>query len=186
MEFKSILSVTLILFAVIDILGSIPILVNIREQSGKIRSEAATLVAGSIMIIFLYTGESLLGLIGIDIASFALAGAVVMAIIALEMILGINIFKEDPDPKVASIVPIAFPLIAGAGTLTTLISLRVEFDITEILVGILINLVLVYLVLRSIPLISRILGSGGLSVLRRIFGIILLAIAIKIFKTYIQ
>lgn len=181
---KEITTVSLILFAVIDILGSVPILVDIKQKVGRIRSFTATITAGTIMILFLLTGDQLLSLIGIDVASFAVAGSIVIFLMGLEMILGINIFKsEDVDPKSASIMPIAFPLIAGSGTLTTILSLRSEYDYSVIAVSIFINLSIVFLVLKGLPFIEKILGKQGIEVLRRIFGIILLAIAIKLFKT---
>lgn len=185
MNFSDILTVTLTLFAVIDILGSIPIIVGLRAKMGHIQSEKATIIAGIIMILFLFVGEKLLALIGIDVASFALAGAFVIFLLALEMILNIELFKSDDDDTSGSIVPIAFPLIAGSGTLTTLISLRSTYSITDIIVGVSINLVFVYLVLKSTGKIEKALGKGGINVLRRVFGIILLAIAIKLTKLHI-
>jgi multiple antibiotic resistance protein len=183
-NFKEIFSVTLILFSVIDVLGSIPVIVDFRKRLGHIESGKATLVAGTIMIVFLFLGERLLSLFGVDVASFAIAGAVILFLLGLEMILGINIFKhESMDVTTASIVPIAFPIIAGAGTMTTLLALRSTYEIQNILVGILANLVFVFLVLRSSSWIGSKLGSGGIDILRKVFGIILLAIAIKLFKT---
>ncbi len=182
--FKEILSVSLILFAVIDILGSIPVLVDIKSKVGQIHTAKATYTAGIIMLLFLLIGESLLKIIGIDIPSFAVAGSIVIFIIALEMILGISLMKsDDANPSNASIVPIAFPLIAGAGTLTTILSLKAEYSQMTIALGIFLNLILVYFVLRSVPYLERKLGSGGIDILRRIFGIVLLSIAIKLFKT---
>jgi multiple antibiotic resistance protein len=183
-NFKEIFSVTLILFSVIDVLGSIPVIVDFRKRLGHIESGKATLVAGTIMIVFLFLGERLLSLFGVDVASFAIAGAVILFLLGLEMILGINIFKhESMDVTSASIVPIAFPIIAGTGTMTTLLALRSTYEIQNILVGILANLVFVFLVLRSSSWIGSKLGSGGIDILRKVFGIILLAIAIKLFKT---
>lgn len=181
---KEILTVSLVLFAVIDVVGSIPVLIKIKQDSGKIQELKATLVSGGIMITFLFLGESLLSLIGIDIASFALAGAVIIFIIALEMILEVNLFKGESTTGLSSVVPIAFPLIAGAGTLTTLLSLRADYQLAPIMVGIAINLLIIYLILRFVPKIEKLLGSQGIGLLRRVFGIILLAIGIKIFKTY--
>ena len=181
--FKEIITATVILFAVIDIVGSIPVLVDIRAKTGTIHSKKATIVAGVIMIIFLFLGESLLSLIGIDISSFALAGSIVIFFIALEMILGINIFKDEADASTASVVPIAFPLIAGAGTMTTILSLKSEFSMENIVVAIILNLIVVYITLKFVPYLEKKLGKGGISVLRRVFGIILLAIAIKLFKS---
>ena len=185
MNFSDILTVTLTLFAVIDILGSIPIIIGLKAKMGHVQSEKATLVAGIIMILFLFLGESILNLIGIDIASFALAGALVIFLLALEMILNIELFKSDEDDTSGSIVPIAFPLIAGSGTLTTLISLRSTYSINDIVVGVIVNLIFVYIVLKSTGKLERLLGKGGINVLRRVFGIILLAIAIKLTKLHI-
>lgn len=185
-SFKEILSVTLILFSVIDILGSIPIIISMRQKVGHIQSEKATLASGVLMIVFLYLGESILGLFGVDISSFAIAGALVIFIIGLEMILGVEFFRHeqvDGGSGTSSIVPIAFPLIAGAGTMTTLLSLRAEYSLPNILVGIIVNLLFVYLVLKTTNWLERKLGKAGLNILRKVFGIILLSIAIKLFKT---
>lgn len=184
LDFKEILSVSLILFSVIDILGSIPIIVNLRQKVGHIQSEKATLAAGILMILFLLAGKAILNLFGIGVEDFAIAGALIIFAIGAEMILGIELFKSDPDASQnASIVPIAFPLIAGAGTLTTILTLKAEFAQINIAIGILLNLVLVYIVLKSTGWLERKIGKTGLDVLRRIFGIILLSIAVKIFKT---
>ena len=181
LDHKQILSVTMILFAIIDIIGSIPIVIALRKKAGKIQSEKATLVALVLMILFLYLGDELLKLIGLDVPSFAIAGSIVIFVIAMEMILGINLFKEDLSESV-SIVPLAFPLIAGAGTMTTLLSLRSEYQIQNILVAVILNMLFVYIVLKNVVRIEKLLGQSGLSVLRRAFGIILLAIAIKLFR----
>ncbi len=184
LDIKEILSVSLILFSVIDILGSIPIVVNLRKKVGHIQSEKATLAAGILMILFLFAGKSVLSLFGIGVEDFAIAGALIIFAIGAEMILGIELFKPDPDASEgASIVPIAFPLIAGAGTLTTILTLKAEFAQLNIAIGILLNLIFVYAVLKSTSWLERKLGKTGLDVLRRIFGIILLSIAVKIFKT---
>lgn len=184
LDLKEIFSVTLILFSVIDILGSIPFIIIIRKREGRIYAEKATLISAVLMVSFLYLGQSILKLFGLDVASFALAGAIVIFIVALEMILGITIIKDDPDAKgSSSIVPIAFPLIAGAGTLTTILALRAVYQEWNVLAGILLNLVFVYIVLRASPWLERVIGKSGFSVLRRVFGVILLAIAVKIFKT---
>ena len=185
MNFSDVLTVTLTLFAVIDVLGSIPVIVGLKSKMGHIQSGKATLVAGVIMVSFLFVGERILTLIGIDLASFALAGAFVIFLLALEMILNIEIFKSDEGDTSGSIVPIAFPIIAGSGTLTTLISLRSTYSINDVVVGVLVNLLFVYLVLKSTGKIERVLGKGGINVLRRVFGIILLAIAIKLTKLHI-
>ena len=176
------LSAFLILFAVIDIPGSIPIIVSLRKKVGHVQSEKATIVAGIIMIVFLFVGESILNLLGVDVQSFAIAGSFVIFFLALEMILGITIYKEE-SPSTASIVPIAFPLIAGAGSMTSLVSLQAEFDNINIIIAIVANMIVVYAVLKNTERLERILGPGGLSVLRKVFGIILLAIAVKLFFT---
>lgn len=184
-NFKEIISVSLILFSVIDILGSIPIIINIRKREGHVQSEKATIVAGVIMIGFMFLGTSILKLFGIDIGSFAVAGALVMFLIGLEMILGIDLFKSDPDSSGSgSIVPLAFPLIAGAGTMTTILTLKAEYAQPNILMGIIVNLVFVYAVLKLSGWLERKIGKAGFDILRKVFGIILLSIAIKLFKTY--
>ena len=184
---REILSVTLILFSVIDIIGNIPIIIDLRKKAGHVQSEKATLVSGVIMVVFLLVGEGILGLFGIDIYSFAIAGALVMFLIGMEMILGIQLFKnEQDDVSSASIVPLAFPLIAGAGTMTTLISLKAEYETANIFVGIFINLLFVYIVLKTSGWLEKKLGKAGFQILRKVFGIILLSIAIKIFKTHLQ
>ena len=183
-DFKQILSVSLILFSVIDILGSIPIIINLRKKAGHIQSGKATLAAGVLMILFLIGGKSILGLFGIGVDDFAIAGALIIFALGAEMILGIELFKPDPEASTsASIVPIAFPLIAGAGTLTTILTLKAEYSQWNIAIGNVLNLLLVYAVLKSTSWLERKLGKTGLDVLRRIFGIILLSIAVKIFKT---
>jgi multiple antibiotic resistance protein len=184
MNIKEIFSVTLILFSVIDILGSIPFVILIRKREGRIYAEKATFIAAVLMIVFLFLGQSILKLFGLDVGSFAVAGAIVMFIIAMEMILGIDLIKDDPDAKgTGSIVPIAFPLIAGAGTLTTILSLRAVYEETNILIGIVLNLIFVYIVLRSSGWLEQKIGKSGFVVLRKVFGVILLAIAVKIFKS---
>lgn len=182
LSLKEIFSVTLTLFAVIDILGSIPIILRLRARPGGIHAEQATLVAGVLMVVFLFVGESILALFGIDFQSFALAGSIVIFLIAIEMLLGITLFRSDPEAGGGTIVPLAFPLIVGAGTMTTLISLRAAYSLPNVLVGIGVNLIFVYAVLRASPWIERKLGKAGEDILRRVFGVILLAIAIKLFK----
>ena len=179
-NYNDALSAFLILFDVIDILGSIPIIVTWRKKVGQVQSEKATLVAGAIMIVFLFLGERILHLLGVDVQSFAIAGSFVLFFLALEMILGITLYKEE-SPNTASIVPIAFPMIAGAGTMTSLVSLRAEFANINIIIAIVLNMIVVYAVLKNTERIERILGSGGLSILRKVFGVILLAIAVKLF-----
>jgi len=183
-DFKQIISVTLILFSVIDIIGSVPIVIDLRKKAGTVHSGKATLVAGILMIVFLFLGQSILGLFGLTLQSFAVAGAIIIFLIALEMILGRDFFKYHPNEiESASIVPIAFPLIAGAGTLTTILSIRAEFLAVNIVVGILINLLIVYLVLKSSNWLEKKIGPSGFGILRRVFGIILLSIAVKLFIT---
>ncbi|OIN58157.1 MarC family protein [Arsenicibacter rosenii] len=184
LNFKEVISVTLILFSVIDIVGSLPVIIDLRQKVGKIESEKATLASGLLMLLFLFLGESILKLFGVDVSSFAVAGALIIFLIGLEMILGRTIFKAEVSTGGAThIVPIAFPLIAGAGTLTTLLSLKAEYQTINIIGGILINLALIYIVLRASEWLETRIGPGGLNVLRKIFGIILLAIAIKLFKS---
>jgi len=179
---KEIASITMILFAIIDILGSIPVIIDLRQKAGKIESGKASLVALVLMIAFLFIGESMLKLIGIDIASFAIAGSLVIFFIAMEMVLGIAFFKDDSF-ETASIVPLAFPLIAGAGTMTTILSLKSEYQTQNIVVGILINILIIYVVLKNTYRLEKVLGRTGLAVLRKAFGVILLAIAIKLFRS---
>jgi len=179
-NFKEIVTATMILFAVIDILGSIPIIISLRNKVGRIQSEKASLVAVGIMIAFLFVGEGILHLIGIDVNSFAVAGAFVIFFLAVEMVLGITLFRDD-EPETASIVPIAFPLIAGAGTMTSILALRAEYQVQNIVVAILVNVLFVYLVLKSSVRIEKVLGKNGLSVIRKVFGVILLAISVKLF-----
>ncbi|MEN1783531.1 MAG: MarC family protein [Bacteroidota bacterium] len=181
-NFKEIATASMILFAVIDILGSIPIIIALRKKVGHVQSGKAALVATGIMISFLFVGERILQLIGIDVNSFAVAGALVMFFLAVEMVLGITLFRDD-EPETASVVPIAFPLIAGAGTMTSILALRAEYQVQNIVVAILINIIFVYLVLKSSGHIARILGKNGLGVIRKVFGVILLAIAVKLFAS---
>ena len=184
-DFKQILTATMILFAVIDILGSIPIIISLRKKVGHIESEKASIVAACIMIAFLFVGESILSLIGIDVNSFAVAGAFIIFFLAIEMVLGISLYKDD-QPESASIVPIAFPLIAGAGTMTSLLSLRAEYHVENIITAIIINIIFVYIVLKSSGNIENILVKIGLNIIRKVFGVILLAIAVKLFATNIN
>ena len=182
---KEFFSASMILFAVIDVIGNIPLILVLREKYKIIESEKASIISLGIMILFLYLGEIILNLLGVDINSFSIAGSIIILFIATEMILGINLYK-DKNPKTASIVPIAFPLIAGPGTLTTLISIRSEYDKINIILAIIINMIIVYMVLKSSEKIEKILGSQGIHILRKIFGIILLAIGIKLFTTNIK
>ena len=184
---KQMVAVTFTLFAVIDMVGSVPILLSLKaKMGGQIRSLQATLASGALMILFLFAGQEFLNLLGLDVKSFAVAGSIVIFIIALEMILGLEFFKPDNNAKSGSVVPIAFPLIAGSGTLTTVMSLKANYATINIFIGIFINLVVVYLVLGSLKWIEKALGPSGLVVVRKFFGVILLAIAVKIFGTNIQ
>lgn len=184
-DFKETFTASMILFAVIDIVGSIPIIVDLRRKVGHIQSEKASVVAGILMIIFMFVGESMLSLIGIDVNSFAVAGAFIIFFIALEMILGVQLYKDDA-PETAAIIPIAFPLIAGAGTLTSVLSLRSEFHAINIIIAIIVNIGFVYIVLKNSGRIEKVLGKQGIGVVRKIFGVILLAIAVKLFATNIK
>lgn len=186
-SFKEIFTAFMILFAVIDIVGNIPIIIDLRKKVGHIQSEKASIIAGVIMIIFLFLGQNILSLIGIGVNSFAVAGAFVLFFIALEMILGITLYKEEENSaKTASVFPLAFPLIAGPGSLTTLLSLRSEFRIENIIIAVIINVVFIYLVLKTSAKIERILGQNGISIIRKVFGVILLAIAVKLFTSNIK
>jgi len=175
----------MVLFAVIDIVGSIPIIIDLRNKVGHIQSEKASIVSAVIMIAFLFIGESLLTLIGIDVNSFAVAGSFVLFFLALEMILGVRLYKDDA-PETASVVPLAFPLIAGAGSMTTILSLKAEFDTINIIIAIVLNVIFVYGVLKSSRKLEKMFGKGGLAVIRKVFGIVLMAIAIKLFASNIQ
>ena len=185
LNFREIFTATMILFAVIDIIGSIPIIIDLRNKVGHIQSEKASVVAGLIMIVFLFIGKEILSLIGIDVNSFAVAGSFVLLFLALEMILGIQLYKEDA-PETASVVPLAFPLIAGAGSMTSILSLRSEYASINIVIAIILNIIFVYLVLKSSRRIEHFIGKGGIAVIRKVFGIILLAIAVKLFTSNIQ
>ncbi len=185
LDIKQIITATMVLFAVIDIIGSIPIIVDLRQKVGHIQSEKASLVAGLIMILFLFLGEEILNLIGIDVNSFAVAGSFVLLFLALEMILGVKLYKDEA-PETASVVPLAFPLIAGAGTMTTLLSLKAEYDTNNIIVAIILNIGFVYAVLKLSSKIEKIIGKGGIAVIRKVFGIVLMAIAVKLFASNIQ
>lgn len=182
-SFDQLLTVSFTLFAVIDIVGSVPLLISLQEKMGAIRAMAATLVSGGLMILFLFVGEPFLHMLGVDIRSFAVGGSIVIFLLGLEMVLGHEIFKGDSNAKSGTVVPIAFPIIAGSGTLTTLMSLKANFDEWYILLGILVNLIVVFVVLKSLRVIERILGPAGLLAVRKFFGVILLAIAVKIFSS---
>ncbi len=183
-DFKEMLTASVILFAVIDIVGSIPLIITLREKLGHIQSEKASVVAAIIMIGFLFLGEEILKLIGIDINSFAVAGSFVIFFLALEMILGITLYRDEA-PETASIVPLAFPMIAGAGTMTSLLSLRAEYHVLNIIIAIVVNILFVYLILKTSKYIGKKLGKSGINIIRKVFGIVLLAIAVKLFTTNI-
>ena len=185
LDIREIITVGMVLLAVIDIVGSIPIIIDLRAKHGHIESEKASIVAGIIMIVFLFAGEELLKLIGIDVNSFAVAGSFVLFFLALEMILGIRIYRDE-EASSASIVPLAFPLIAGAGTMTTLLSLRSQFHTINIVIAIILNIILVYIVLKSTSKIEKMLGENGLGVIRKTFGVVLLAIAVKLFAANVK
>ena len=183
---NELLTVTFTLFAVIDIIGSVPILISLKNKMGGINEVKATLISGALMILFLYVGEKFLGILGLDIKSFAVGGSIVIFILGLEMVLGLELFKSEKDAKASTMVPIAFPLIAGSGTLTTIMSLKANYTETTVLIAILLNLIIVFIVLKSLNLIKRLLGPAGMIAVRKFFGVILLAIAVKIFATNAQ
>jgi len=187
LDIKEIFTAFMVLFAVIDIVGSIPIIIDLRKKVGHIQSEKASIFAGIIMIFFLFLGKSLLSLIGVGVNSFAVAGAFILFFIALEMILGITLYKEeDTNPMTASVFPLAFPLIAGPGSLTTLLSLRAEYHVENIIIAVVLNVFLIYIVLKTSAKIERFLGPNGISIIRKVFGVILLAIAVKLFAHNIK
>jgi len=187
LNFEEILTAFMVLFAVIDIIGNIPIIIDLRKKAGHIQSEKASIIAGVIMILFLFLGKSILNLIGIDVNSFAVAGAFILFFIALEMILGITLYKHDENAALtASVFPLAFPLIAGPGSLTTLLALRAEFRTENIIIAVVINVVVIYAVLKTSTRIEKILGPTGISIIRKVFGVILLAIAVKLFTSNIK
>ena len=181
-DYKEIVTVTFTLFAVIDILGSLPVIISIKRKMGDINAALATLVSGGLMLLFFLVGEQMLQFMGLDIHSFAIAGSIVIFILGMEMVLGLDIFKHDDNMKASTLVPVAFPLIAGSGTLTTVMSLKAAYEAYNILIAILINLIVVYITLRSVNIIERALGPSGVAVIRKFFGVILLAIAVKIFR----
>ncbi|WP_339894789.1 MarC family protein [uncultured Algibacter sp.] len=187
LNFKEIFTAFMILFAVIDIIGNIPIVIDLRKKAGHIQSEKASIIAGVILIVFLFLGKSILNLIGIDVNSFAVAGAFILFFIALEMILGITLYKqEDHDSMTTAVFPLAFPLIAGPGSLTTLLSLRAEFRIENIIVAVLMNVIIIYIVLKTSSKIERLIGQNGINIVRKVFGVVLLAIAVKLFAHNIK
>lgn len=186
-NFQEILSATMVLFAVIDIIGSIPIIISLREKAGHLNSGRASIIATVVMIVFLFLGESILNLIGVNVNEFAVAGAFILFFIALEMILGVTLFKEgNTSPKVASVFPLAFPLLAGPGSLSTLIFLRAEYHAENIILAIMLNAIIVYIVLKTSSKLEKILGQNGIVIIQKVFGVILLAIAVKLFTSNIQ
>lgn len=184
-DFKEIFTAGMVLFAVIDIIGNIPLVIALREKVGHIQSEKASIVSAIIMIAFLFVGEKILALIGIDTNSFAVAGSFIIFFLAIEMVLGVSLYKDE-EPETVSVVPLAFPMIAGAGTLTSLLSLRAEYHVVNIIIAILINILIVYVILKSSHRIERLLGRSGINIIRKVFGVVLLAIAVKLFTTNIQ
>ena len=185
-SFDQLITVTFTLFAVIDIVGAIPLLISLKEKMGEIRSLRATLISGGLMIAFLFGGEAFLKMLGVDIRSFAVGGSIVIFLLGLEMVLGREIFKADPKSKSGTVVPIAFPIIAGSGTLTTVMSLKANFSEWNILAGIIINLIVIYFVLQSLKFLAKVLGKNGLAAIHKFFGVVLLAIAVKIFSSNIS
>ncbi len=186
-NFKEILTTFMVLFAVIDIVGNIPLIIDLRKKAGHIQSGKASIIAGVIMIVFLFLGESILTLIGIDVYSFAVAGSFILFFIALEMILGITLYKQEEGTAMnASVFPLAFPLIAGPGSLTTLLSLKSEFHTENIIIAVVINVIVIFLVLKTSSRIERMIGQNGIDIIRKIFGVVLLAIAVKLFTSNIK
>ncbi|GEQ85134.1 UPF0056 inner membrane protein [Patiriisocius marinistellae] len=184
---KEIATATMVLFAVIDIIGSIPIIISLKEKSGTIKSGRASIIAAIVLIVFLFVGEKILGLIGINVYEFAVAGAFILFFIAIEMILGIKLFKQNEESLgTATVFPIAFPIVAGPGSLTSLLSLRAEFSLENIIVAIIVNVVIVFIVLRTSGKLQKFLGKNGIQIIEKVFGVILLAIAVKLFTSNIQ
>jgi len=187
LNFKEIATASMILFAVIDIIGNIPIVISLREKAGHIHSEKASIIAAVVMTVFLFLGESILKLIGINVNEFAVAGAFILFFIALEMILGITLFKDNgSSPDLASVFPLAFPMLAGPGSLTTLLSLRAEYALENVIVAVIVNIIIIYIVLKTSGKLQRVLGKNGIAIIQKIFGVILLAIAVKLFTSNIQ
>ena len=187
LNIKEIFTAFMVLFVVIDIIGNIPIIIDLRKKAGHIQSEKASLIAGLIMIIFLFVGNSILKLVGIDVHSFAVAGAFILLFIALEMILGITLYKQDEESSLnATVFPLAFPLIAGPGSLTTLLSLKSEFQTENIIIAVIVNVIVIFIVLKTSIKIERIIGQNGINITRKVFGVVLLAIAVKLFTSNIK
>ena len=187
LNIKEIFTAFMVLFAVIDIVGNIPIIIDLRKKAGHIQSEKASIIAGLIMIVFLFVGNSILKLVGIDVHSFAVAGAFILLFIALEMILGITLYKQDEESSLnATVFPLAFPLIAGPGSLTTLLSLKSEFQTENIIIAVIVNVIVIFIVLKTSIKIERIIGQNGINITRKVFGVVLLAIAVKLFTSNIK
>jgi multiple antibiotic resistance protein len=182
-NYSELVTVSFTLFAIIDIVGSIPILITLKEKMGGINALKATFISGALMVLFLFVGENFLHVLGLDKKSFAVGGSIVIFILGLEMVLGMEFFKSDKTAKSSVAVPIAFPIIAGSGTLTTIMSLKANYHDQSILLAILINLVVVFVVLKSLNFLEKLLGPAGLIAVRKFFGVILLAIAVKIFAS---
>ena len=182
-NWAELLKASMVLFAVVDIFGSIPLIIKVKEEAGEIHAIRTTLVAFGLMLVFLWVGESILLLFGITVEAFAVAGALILFAMSLEMILGVRLFRDEVSGKTASIVPLAFPIIAGAGTMTSIVSLRAEFAEINISLAIFINSIVVLIVLKLTRVIERLLGDGGIAILKKVFGIILLSIAIKLFSS---
>lgn len=185
-SFTNILSAFVVLFALIDVLGSVPIFLNFTKDGRKVEPARAAIYAFIIMTVFLFVGDWVLKLFNVDVSSFAVAGALVIFIISVEMIFGIEVFKNDAPGGKATLVPIVFPLIAGPGTFTALLSMRAEYNVQDIIVALFVNMIIVFLVLKNLQLVQRIVGIGGVYVMRKFFGIILMAIAVKLFVSNIQ
>ncbi len=185
-DFNQLLTVTFTLFAVIDIVGSIPLLHALKKKMGSLAEGKATLISGGLMVLFLFGGEQFLHILGVDQRSFAVGGSIVIFILGLEMVLGVEFFKSEPDSHASVVVPIAFPLIAGSGTLTTIMSLKANYDTVTVLLGIFVNLIFIYIVMKSMDFIEKILGPAGMIAIRKFFGVVLLAIAVKIFSTNLR
>jgi multiple antibiotic resistance protein len=182
-DFLEILGAFMVLFAIIDIPGSIPVIINIKSKGVIVNPTKVTMASLLILLAFLFVGSPLLGIFGIDVSSFAIAGSFIIFLIAMEMILGIELFKQDAHGNSSAKIPIAFPLIAGAGSITTILSLKAEYETINIFIALLVNMLIVYLVLRLTTVFEKILGQGGLQILKKTFGVILLSIAIKLFLT---
>jgi len=184
---KEIIAATMILFAVIDIVGNIPVVIKLRKKAGHIQSAKASFIALVIMIAFVFLGESILNVIGVEVSEFAVAGSFILFFIALEMILGITLFKDEGvSPKTVTVFPLAFPLLAGPGSLTSLVALRAEYALENILVAIIVNIALIFIVLKTSRHIEKFMGKNGIAIIQKIFGVILLAIAVKLFTANIQ